>query len=76
MRQDQEIQLTMTDLENAIKGMKNNKTPGQDGIPIDFYKVFWNNIKETFYSMVLSSYEDAYLHTSARKGILNSHPQS
>ena len=26
----------------AIKFMKNNKTPGTDGLPCEFYKYFWN----------------------------------
>ena len=25
--------------------MKNNKSPGSDGVPADFYKVFWSKIK-------------------------------
>ena len=29
----------------AIKFMKNNKTPGTDGLPCEFYKNFWNDLK-------------------------------
>ena len=25
--------------------MKNNKSPGQDGICVEFYKVYWNDVK-------------------------------
>ena len=32
------------EVKNIIKNMKNNKTPGNDGIPIEFYKIFWNQI--------------------------------
>ena len=29
----------------ALKEMQNNKSPGSDGITIEFYKIFWNDIK-------------------------------
>ena len=72
----QEQQLVLKDLEEAIKTMKNNKTPGQDGIPADFYKVFWSRIKDTFYKMVLAVYDQTLLHPTARKGILNLIPKA
>ena len=27
--------------------MQNNKSPGSDGITVEFYKMFWNTIKST-----------------------------
>ena len=75
IRQEQDLQLTITQLEEAIKTMKNNKTPGEDGIPVDFYKVFWPKMKQVFYDMVLEVYEEKSLHPSARKGILNLIPK-
>ena len=29
----------------SLKAMKNNKSPGSDGITIEFYKILWNDIK-------------------------------
>ena len=75
IRKEQQIQLTMTDLQNAAKSLKNNKTPGEDGIPVDFYKVFWNRIKEPFFQMVMEVYQQELLHKSARSGILNLIPK-
>ena len=76
IKQQQDQDITMRDLEEAIKGMNNDKTPGSDGIPIDFYKVFWGKLKEVYYSMVNESYQDMNLHSTARQGILNLIPKA
>lgn len=36
----------MSELQNTIRGMVSGKTPGIDGIPVDFYKSFWSTIGE------------------------------
>ena len=56
--------------------MKNNKTPGEDGIPVDFYKVFWNQLKKPFMQMMHEVYEKGKLHCTARQGILNLIPKA
>ena len=40
-----EGQITLSELANALKKMKNNKTPGIDGFPSEFFKMFWNQLK-------------------------------
>ena len=75
IKKEQENQITMKDLEEAIKGMNNGKTPGEDGIPVDFYKVFWLQLKEAFYQMMIQGYEEDILHDTARRGILNLIPK-
>ncbi|GFO19296.1 craniofacial development protein 2-like [Plakobranchus ocellatus] len=32
----------------ALKFMNNGSVPGPDGIPVEFYKLFWLDIKEIF----------------------------
>ena len=76
LKESQDIQITKQELEVAIKSMNNNKTPGQDGIPVDFYKVFWKYLKEPFFEMMLESYEQQQLHETASKGILNLIPKA
>ena len=75
IKEQQECQITVNDLKEAVKGMNNNKTPGQDGIPVDFYKVFWSKLEKAFYQMMIYNYEENYLHSTARKGILNLIPK-
>ena len=38
--------------ELVIGTMKDNKAPGLDGIPIEFYKSFWHSLCDLFMSMV------------------------
>ena len=76
IRDNQGTQITIQDLESSMKRMSNNKTPGEDGIPIDFYKVFWTKIKEIFFVMMEQCFEEELLHPSARGGILNLIPKA
>ena len=39
---------TLKECEEAIKSMKNNKSPGNDRILIEFYELFCNEIKSYF----------------------------
>ena len=47
----------------ALKGMENNKSPGIDGFPIEFYKFFWNDIK----NLVIQSLNYAFVKGSLSK---------
>ena len=37
--------LSIEEIGIAIKAMKNNQNPGPDGIPAEFYKIYWSYIK-------------------------------
>ena len=36
--------ISLPECENAVNRMKLNKSPGEDGLPIEFYRVFWAEI--------------------------------
>lgn len=38
-----EKDILLTELENALKQMKDGKSPGMDGITVEFVKHFWND---------------------------------
>ena len=47
-------QISETECKEAIRTMKNNKSPGSDGISVEFYKLFWEDIKQFYlYSIIL-----------------------
>ena len=75
IRVQQDMQVQNVDLEYAIKYMNNGKTPGEDGLPVEFYKVFWTRVKEPFLNMVAHVYDIQKLHKSGRTGILNLIPK-
>ena len=76
IKEDQNIQLTIEDIGKALQKMNNNKTPGEDGLSADFYKCFWAQLKDAFYSMIIECYEEEELSTSLKKGILNLIPKA
>ena len=42
----------------AIKCMKINKSPGSDGIPIEFYEVFWEDLKLLLIESLNAAYQN------------------
>ena len=41
-------ELTKESLAQIIKSCPKNKAPGNDGLPKEFYVIFWNKIAELF----------------------------
>ena len=44
--------MTESELLKSIKAFKNGKTPGTDGLTAEFYKYFWNDIKDLLLSSI------------------------
>ena len=57
-----EGEITYNELTNALKNMKNAKSPGNDGFTVEFFKFFWLD----FGHFILKSLNDGY-----RKGTLS-----
>ena len=66
-----EEKITKEECQNIIKTFQLGKTPGNDGLPIEFYNVFWSSIGE----MVVESFNEAYevgeMSNSQRQGALH-----
>ena len=76
LKNKQEQEITYCELEEAIKHMNNGKTPGEDGIPVEFYKIFWRHLRSPFMAMVENVYLTKELHPTASVGILNLIPKA
>ena len=63
--------LTIPELGQAVKDLKNGKVGGVDGILIEFYKAFWGKLKYFMYELFCEIIADKKLHLSARRGIIS-----
>ena len=54
----------------AVKSMKLNKAPGPDGLPIEFYLTFWNNIVNNLHESLTESLTKGRLSTSQTRAII------
>ena len=55
----------------ALFIMGNDKSPGIDGLPIEFYKTFWNIIGDTVINSFNESFDNGELSNSQKKAILS-----
>ncbi len=62
--------VTEQEILKALKASPNNKSPGEDGLPSEFYKVFWNNIKVHLVNCYKLAFENGKLGISQRRGII------
>ena len=56
-----ERELRKNECSEALKSMAPGKSPGTDGLPCEFYKVFWNDVAEILMKSFNYSYETGKL---------------
>ena len=68
---DCEAPLSEKELSDALKGMPDNKSPGNDNLTKEFYETFWSDIKILFFfENVLFSFDIGELSISQRQSII------
>ena len=70
-----ESPITLDEIGQAIKQMPRHKSPGADGIPVDFYKVFWIKLKDRMLKLFNYCFKVNRMHTTARQGIISIIPK-
>ena len=65
-----EGQMNVQECKQAVFSMKRNKAPGIDGLQIEFYVVFWDDIAELLVNAFNESYNNGQMSTSQRKGLI------
>ncbi|KAJ4926953.1 hypothetical protein JOQ06_014695 [Pogonophryne albipinna] len=67
--------LTEEELCEALRSMQRGKAPGIDGLPPEFYKTFWDFLKEDLMDLFNESFNDSFLPLSCRRAILTLLPK-
>ena len=62
-----------TEIDIVIRQLKANKAPGTDGLglPIEFYRTFWNEIKIIVYYLYQEWLQKGTMNRSAKRGIIS-----
>ena len=68
--------LTKHECLESLKSMKNEKSPGCDGLPSEFYKVFWKDIADLYVNAINKAYKEGHLSISQRRGVITLLPKS
>ena len=74
-KQSIEGQLTMVELGNYLKKVRNNVSPGSSGFTGEFFKLFWKDLSQFMLSSVNYSFEIGSLSVSQKFGILTLLPK-
>ena len=53
-----------------MKSMKNNKTPGNDGLAKEFYEIFWDELKTPLMESVNHAFHTEILSISQRPAVI------
>ena len=79
MDEDQKLscegKITELEAQAVIKTMANNKTPGSDGFPVDFYKVFWKDLGHFLLRSLNHAYESNSLSITQKQGVITCLPK-
>ena len=71
-----EDNITRAELDKAVKCLSLNKAPGPDGLTVNFYRHFWDEIKELLHNVFLDIFESYSLPPTMRQGVIISIPKA
>ena len=67
--------LTERECLAALKTMEQGKTPASDGLPAEFYRVFWTNISNLLINALNYAHETSQLSITQRRGVIKLIPK-
>ena len=65
-----EGRLSVKECFDCLQSFQNNKSPGNDGLTVEFYKTFWNSIENLVVDSLNYSYECAELSNTQKQAII------
>ena len=63
--------VSVLECEQALTGMKNNKSPGYDGLTVEFYKTFWQDLSDLMINSFNESFHDGKLTEMQNTSVLS-----
>jgi exonuclease III len=70
-----EDDLTNAEIANAVLALPNGRSPGADGISIEFYKFFWKQIKDLVIQSINHAIETGNMSNDQKRGVLSLIPK-
>ena len=67
--------ISLGEMDQVVGKLKNNKSPGWDGLSAEFYKAFWPDIRHLIHQVFLESIDAGSLSPSQRIGIITLLPK-
>ena len=67
--------ISVDELDQAVKQLNRNKTPGLDGLTCEFYQCFWPLLKNDFYQVLQECIEQKCLPLSIRRAVISLLPK-
>ena len=68
-------EITIEELKRALLNTKNNKSPGLDGFPVEFFKTFWDELGSFMLRSINNSYKQGSLPASQKEGLITCIPK-
>ena len=65
-----EGKITPEECAAVLENFQNNKSPGNDGIPVEFYKKFWSLLSESFMKCVNECFESGEMSLSQKQAVI------
>jgi len=65
-----EGEITSEECAKVLETFQPNKTPGNDGVPIEFYKTFWPLISDPFIRCANECFEKGEMSSSQKQAVI------
>ena len=75
VKQTLEGEITLEEAWEALKNMKNGKSPGSDVYGAEFYKFFWKKIGPFVVRSLNQSFRDGEMSTTQRESLIMCFPE-
>ncbi|KAJ0006118.1 hypothetical protein NQD34_013391 [Periophthalmus magnuspinnatus] len=70
-----EAEITIQELDKALSCLSKDKAPGCDGLTSNFYKFFWDHIKDLIFQMLKEVLENGSLTHTMKQGVITLIPK-